>query len=53
MTLTGFNADNPLRSMGELNLWVNSSHYNTVEMTHHAWLLSMVDYVAERTEKPS
>lgn len=52
MTLTGFNADNPLRSMGDLNLWVNSSHYNTVEMTHHTWLLSMVDYVAGHTEKP-
>lgn len=50
ITLTGFTADNPLKSLGDLNLWVNSSHYNTVEMTHHIWLLSIVDYLAERTE---
>jgi D-sedoheptulose 7-phosphate isomerase len=47
MTLSGFNADNPLRSLGDLNLWVDSSHYNTVEMAHHIWLLSMVDFIAE------
>ena len=51
MTLTGFDADNPLRSLGDLNLWVDSSHYNTVEMAHHIWLLSMVDFIAERTDK--
>ena len=48
ITLTGFAGTNPLRQMGDLNLWVDSSHYNTVEMTHHIWLLSMVDCIAEQ-----
>jgi len=45
ITLSGFSADNPLRSIGDINLWVDSSAYNVVEMTHLAWLLSMVDYL--------
>ncbi len=48
ITLSGFNETNPLKSLGQINLWVHSSHYNTVEMTHHIWLLSMVDYLAEK-----
>ncbi len=48
MTLTGFDKANPLRSMGLINFWLDSSHYNTVEMTHHIWLLSMVDYLSEK-----
>ena len=51
MTLTGFDATNPLRKMGDINLWVDSSHYNTVEMTHHIWLLSMVDFIAEQADQ--
>ena len=51
MTLTGFDATNPLRKMGDINLWVDSSHYNTVEMTHHIWLLSMVDFIAEHADQ--
>jgi D-sedoheptulose 7-phosphate isomerase len=50
MTLTGFDATNPLRKMGDINFWVDSSHYNTVEMTHHIWLLSMVDFIAEQAD---
>jgi len=50
MTLTGFEANNPLRKMGDINFWVDSSHYNTVEMTHHIWLLSMVDFIAEQAD---
>lgn len=50
ITLTGFKGANPLRQMGDLNLWVDSSHYNTVEMTHHIWLLSMVDCIAEQAQ---
>ena len=51
MTLTGFDANNPLRECGAINLWVNSSSYNVVEMTHHVWLLSVVDMIAESVEK--
>jgi D-sedoheptulose 7-phosphate isomerase len=45
VTLSGFDSDNPLRKMGDINLWVDSKSYNIVEMTHHIWLLSVVDYI--------
>lgn len=45
ITLSGFDDDNPLRSLGTINLWVDSRAYNVVEMTHHIWILAMVDYL--------
>jgi len=50
VTLSGFDADNPLRRLGDLNLWVNSRSYNIVEMTHHIWLLAAVDRVIASEE---
>jgi D-sedoheptulose 7-phosphate isomerase len=46
VTFSGFDADNALRSLGELNFWVDSHFYNVVEMAHHIWLLATVDHVA-------
>lgn len=46
VTLSGFDADNPLRALGDLNLWVNSRSYNIVETTHQSWLLAAVDNIA-------
>jgi D-sedoheptulose 7-phosphate isomerase len=48
VTLSGFSSDNPLRQLGDINLWVDSNAYNTVEMTHHIWLLGVVDYIIEK-----
>ena len=48
ITLSGFLEDNPLRSMGDINLWVDSTKYNMVENTHQIWLLSVVDYLIEK-----
>jgi D-sedoheptulose 7-phosphate isomerase len=45
VTLSGFESQNPLRNLGDINLWVDSSAYNVVEMAHQAWLLSIVDYL--------
>lgn len=45
VTLSGFSSDNPLRRLGDINFWVDSSEYNIVEMTHHIWLLAIVDYI--------
>ena len=45
VTFSGFSAENPLRKLGEFNLWVNSSEYNIIEMTHHIWLLAIVDSI--------
>ena len=45
ITLSGFLESNPLRKMGDVNLWVNSSEYNIVESVHQIWLLSIVEYL--------
>ena len=47
ITLSGFLPDNPFRKLGDLNLWTNSSEYIVVEMTHHIWLVGIVDYLIE------
>ena len=46
MTFSGFYPDNPLRRVGDINFWVDSRDYNTVEMTHHIWLLAIADKLA-------
>jgi len=43
--LSGFASDNPLRGSGDIDLWVDSRSYNVVEMTHHIWLLAVVDFL--------
>lgn len=45
VTLSGFDPSNPLRALGDLNLWVNSRAYNVVETTHQSWLLAGLDYI--------
>lgn len=47
ITLSGFKSDNPLRQTGDINLWVDSKSYNVVEMTHHIWLLAIVDRIID------
>ena len=47
ITVSGFLTDNPLRKLGDLNLWVDSTKYNIVEMTHHVWLVAIIDYLFE------
>ena len=46
LILTGFLPNNPLRKLGDVNLWVDSKAYNIVEMTHSVLLLSVV-YIIE------
>ena len=43
ITLSGFSEDNPLKKMGDINLWVNNKSYNFVENVHQIWLLTIVD----------
>jgi D-sedoheptulose 7-phosphate isomerase len=47
VTLTGFNKDNKVRKIGHVNLWLDSKNYNLVEMTHHIWLLAIVDFMSK------
>ena len=49
-TLTGFNKNNPLKKLGDVNLWINSKSYNFIENAHQIWLLSIVDLIIGRRE---
>ena len=51
ITVSGFLPGNPLRKLGDLNLWVDSCEYNIVEMTHHVWLVAIIDYLIQTEEK--
>jgi D-sedoheptulose 7-phosphate isomerase len=53
VTFTGFDSKNPLRELGDINLWVDSSAYNIVEMTHQIWLLAVCDLIVGHAEYPS
>lgn len=43
VTLSGFKADNPLRSLGELNFWLQSTDYGMVEIGHQFVLHNLAD----------
>ena len=45
VTFSGFGKNNPLKKIGKINFWIDSSNYNIVEMTHHIWILSICDYI--------
>ena len=45
VTLSGFSPENELRTLGNVNLWVDSTQYNVVEIVHQTWILSIIDYV--------
>jgi D-sedoheptulose 7-phosphate isomerase len=45
ITLTGFKQTNKVKKIGHVNLWLDSNNYNLIEMTHHVWLLSIVDKI--------
>ena len=48
VTLTGFHKTNKVKKIGNVNLWLNSKNYNFIEMIHHTWLLSIVDFIANK-----
>lgn len=50
ITFSGFRNDNPLRECGDLNFYADSKGYNIVEMTHHVWLLALVDRIIGKIE---
>jgi len=47
-TFSGFEIDNPLKSLGNINFFANSNKYNLVETCHQAWLLMIVDYISSK-----
>ena len=50
VTLSGFAEDNPLRQLGDINVWINSRAYNFVENIHQIWLLAIVDLIIGNRE---
>ncbi|MCB1801958.1 MAG: SIS domain-containing protein [Gammaproteobacteria bacterium] len=45
ISLSGFKPGNPLRSSGEINLWINSTDYGLVEIGHLFMLHHLVDHI--------
>ena len=45
ISLSGFEHDNPLRQLGDINLWVKSKAYNFMENIHQVWVLAIVDLI--------
>jgi len=43
VTLSGFRQNNPLRSIGQVNFWLNSSDYGMVEIGHQFVLHNVAD----------
>ena len=50
VTLSGFLETNPLKELGDINLWVNNKSYNFVENIHQIWLLAITDLVIGKRE---
>jgi len=50
VTLSGFLETNPLKELGDVNLWVNNKSYNFVENIHQIWLLAITDLVIGKRE---
>lgn len=48
VTLSGFDATNPLRSLGHLNFWIDSHNYNVTEAIHSIWIFCVADLLMEK-----
>ena len=51
VTFTGFNENNRLKQLGDLNFWVDSTDYNVVENIHMVWLSSVCDMQAYKEKE--
>ena len=45
ITLSGFKSDNPLRSLGDTNIWLDSTDYGMVEIGHQFVLHNVADRI--------
>ena len=48
ITFSGFDKNNELSKLGQINFHVDSKNYNYIEMTHHIILVSIVDIFSEK-----
>lgn len=47
VTFTGFDANNPLRGFGAVNIWADNCIYNITEALHSVWIFCVADMLAE------
>lgn len=50
ITFSGFGPENPLRALGDVNLWAPSRAYNVVESVHSMWLGLLCDLIIGKRE---
>ena len=50
ITFSGFEIDNTLKQLGDVNFWVNSKSYNIVETIHMLWLVTICDLIIGKKE---
>jgi len=50
ISFSGFAKTNPLNQLGDINFWVDSKAYNTIESIHQIWLLMICDLIIGKTE---
>ncbi|MES1978238.1 MAG: SIS domain-containing protein [Pseudomonadota bacterium] len=50
LTLSGFKTDNPLRQLGDLNVWLDSDNYGIVEIGHQFVLHNLSDRIAAKLQ---
>ncbi len=53
ITLSGFAHDNPLRVLGDLNIWLDSSDYGVVEVGHQFVLHNLSDRLCDAAREPA
>jgi D-sedoheptulose 7-phosphate isomerase len=50
VTFSGFEKNNPLSTVGDINLWVESRAYNIIEAVHGVWMFTVVDLLVGSAE---
>jgi hypothetical protein len=45
--LVRFFYNKSIKKNGHLNFWVNTKHYNILEIVHHTWLLAVANKAAK------
>jgi D-sedoheptulose 7-phosphate isomerase len=53
ITFSGFKEENPLRTLGDLNFYVPSDNYGTVEILHHSICHCILDVICENKKSPA
>lgn len=50
VTFSGFDEDNALKQLGDINFWLSSKAYNIIENTHSIWITTVVDMIVGKAE---